>query len=214
MPGTLAAEQVWSASTDLIEALSRIGASPYDLDTFRSTSIYKCATVDRNGHEVSVSRRSAVRAEKDGLRRVVFATRQRGLSRAPEVESRSCRLGRSRFDVNSGFLAFELILDHELRIGEHAVVDFDIAFPPGNASTESALLIRAPIRLFTMEVAFCAEALPISCSRYYRPRASAPAHEVVELHIGPSHTVQNVTLDAKPGIYGMRWQWNDCLGGA
>ncbi|MFF3286893.1 hypothetical protein [Streptomyces sp. NPDC003023] len=208
-PGMLATHQLWDAWTELIDTLSGIGASPQDFSTFTSVATHKRTVVDANRHTASTRRNVTVRAERDGLRRIVLISRQRDLLRAPEVTSTVyCRLGRARCDINSGFQAIELLLEHELGLGEHATIQFEIVYPPGNASTLSRLFVRNPRRQLTHEIIFSAEALPISCVHSYRPQPTAPLTDERELQLGSSHLAQHVAIDPLPGIYGIRWSWD------
>ncbi|MFD1049372.1 XRE family transcriptional regulator, partial [Kibdelosporangium lantanae] len=123
------------------------------------------------------------------------------------VEQRYCRPGRIRTDEASGATVCELMLDQRLAAGERSVVEYTWAFEPGSELTTFHRRFTRSVRQYLLQVEFDGTA-PVNCSPYWQASLEAPRHVESPLWIGASNTAHLVVTDVRPGIVGLRWDWD------
>ncbi|MEU4744507.1 hypothetical protein AB0G02_29175 [Actinosynnema sp. NPDC023658] len=169
-------------------------------------------TFDDDGVLRRVEVRNLVSALVDGVDGCVVYYRDEGEGH-PEVRPvEGCRLGRTRFDDESGFLVAELLFDHRLNRGDVHLVAFDQHFTGTRARPESGdhyfKAFRSPCRGYLLRVAFHPHAVPVRLRSF---RANRWGDEPTEEHALPCHRNQVThvyTPDVAPGIVGVRWEWD------
>lgn len=203
----------WPSGVSLASAL---GSEPTDLAAcdgidldgnarLALVSVHQRATLGADRTERSVRTELVVTSRADGVDRwVSFFRPQTGGGRRPVLRSaHCCRPGRVRRDAVSELVACELRFDYPLRAGETYVFDFEFAYdgePPETNYLQFG--VRAPARQIVLQACFDPAAVPVRCYRY-DGSAGRP-----ELPVGPSSTSHIAVLDARPGVYGMRWEWD------
>ncbi|MFJ3594959.1 MULTISPECIES: hypothetical protein [unclassified Streptomyces] len=207
-PGSLSTRQVWDHPAAFVAVLAMIDATPLDLHAFVPLSAYHAALVDAERCHAGIVRHRTLRATRDGVRRLVVALHEPELRSSPRVtDTQACRPGRQRFDADSGFMAYELLLDRELRAGQCIRVAHTVRFPPGVRSTVADLRVRTSPPELVQEVVFDPSMLPARVLYFHRAKVSASREETNELYPGVSGVVQHVAASPVPGIHGIRWQW-------
>ncbi len=169
-------------------------------------SVHQRAILGPDRTERSVRTELVVTSRADGVDRwVSFFRPQTGGGHQPALRSaHCCRPGRVRRDAESELLAAELRFDYPLRAGETYVFDFEFAYdgtPPETSYLQFG--VRAPTRQIVLQACFDPAAVPVRCYRYAGEAAAGP-----ELPVGPSGTSHIAVLDARPGVYGMCWEWD------
>jgi hypothetical protein len=209
----------WPSGLSLASAL---GAEPTELGScdgidldgnarLALASVHQRSMLTAGRTERSVRTELVVTSRDDGVDRwVSFFRPQSGDGHRPVLRStHCCRPGRVRRDASSELLAVELRFDYPLRAGETYVFDFEFGYdgePPETSYLQFG--IRAPARQLVLQACFDPAAVPVRCYGYHRPRdGSAPAREP-ELPVGPSLTGHIAVLDARPGVYGLCWEWD------
>ncbi|MFE5333983.1 hypothetical protein ACFRCG_47085 [Embleya sp. NPDC056575] len=120
-----------------------------------------------------------------------------------------CRLGRRRVDREHGFAAVELLLDVPLQQDETAVVEYSYAYASSVVSTGYARMVRFPGRTMVLCARFDRRMVPVRCTAGWRPRHDAPAQDHREVRIAATGHACAVFPEVTPGIYGLRWEWDD-----
>ena len=107
------------------------------------------------------------------------------------IDTRNCRPGPHGV----------LLLDHPLALGDTCIVEYEVSHPPAD---HWELVLPSPAWDLVIQVRFHPAADPTRCLGY-RPEAGHRVETPLPLTGGESaHTV---TLDARPGIHGIRWEW-------
>ncbi|MEW9534503.1 hypothetical protein [Microbispora sp. NPDC049125] len=120
-----------------------------------------------------------------------------------------CRLGRSRDDGTGARTLTELIFDHPLGPGETHVAEYSTAFSgPALRADEHLRHLRAPVDQHLVQVRFMGAHLPVRCFHTWSPDASAPPRDAGELRVDAFGTAHLVDTGARPGVRGIRWEWD------
>ncbi|MCQ4084832.1 hypothetical protein NGB36_30770 [Streptomyces sp. RB6PN25] len=120
-----------------------------------------------------------------------------------------CRLGRVRNDPDSGLHAAELLFDARLRVGQAHVFDYEYRGGDGTCGVAEYLyLSRQPLRELVLRVHFKLAALPVRCYHVRRRRHDEEHREIAELQPGAGGAIHLVSLDCRPGIEGLHWEWD------
>jgi hypothetical protein len=120
----------------------------------------------------------------------------------------NCRAGRVRRDLASGLVVAELLFDRVLRIGDTAIIEYEIVDESGARCAEYHRGVRFPTRQFVLQVRFHADALPVRCYWYRQRHIAGPETFREELTLSGYRTVHIVEPDVQPGIVGIRWDWD------
>ncbi|GAA3433640.1 hypothetical protein [Kutzneria kofuensis] len=145
------------------------------------------------------------------LHTVVHAPRQTARTRAV---LRACRDGVDRFapGIDAGARVIDtrncravdgvLLLDNRLSAGETCIVEYEVSRPPAD-HWEQVLTTSAWD--LVIQVRFHPAAAPARCLGY-QETADRVIETPVALTGGQSAHI--VTLDARPGVHGIRWEWH------
>ncbi|MBM7773174.1 transcriptional regulator with XRE-family HTH domain [Actinokineospora baliensis] len=121
------------------------------------------------------------------------------------VDVRFCSRGRVRVDESGRLMVAELLLDRPLRVGEHAVVEYEFAAAPGPPVSFYWRQFLAPVAEYSQQIQFEGTE-PARCTGFRQANPSAP--EVAEpLAVGPSGAASQVGFNLAPGVFGTRWSW-------
>lgn len=175
----------------------------------------KCISYDElfevgaNRCEQSVRARAVFQARADGVDRHV-AIHHNERSALPDIRRcMFCRPGRVRSDVEAGLTAVELLFDRPLAIGETYVLEWEFAYGfQGPTSSYYYRWFRFPVRDYLLQVRFDPTATPARCYHGYQPNISSPYQDLRELRLNSWHTVHLAEQDVRPGIHGIRWEWD------
>jgi transcriptional regulator with XRE-family HTH domain len=161
--------------------------------------------VGADGQQVSKHASLLVRAGAQGAHRIVRATGYERLPAPPRVVPLpGVHLGRSHADPASGLLAYELLLDDQLRPGETGLVEYVTLFPEGVDSPWTSANVAPSARELALEVQFDGRQ-PGVVESFVQPGGAED--EVRAALPGGTGVHQLVVLDPEPGTYGIRWDW-------
>jgi hypothetical protein len=118
-----------------------------------------------------------------------------------------CRLGRVRSDDTTGFLVAEILFDRMLRAGETALVDYRIGMQAGADSEVCDRRFLRPVGDYVLQIDFHPDAVPARCYEFARPTLQEPETALNDLWVGTTASTHIHVRNAKPGIYGVRWEW-------
>ncbi|MFJ5551154.1 hypothetical protein [Streptomyces sp. NPDC093225] len=205
-PRVLETEHLWQEYESLPGLLDAMGSTD---DGLTRLAVHDRYEIDENGAERRLTVTMVLRAEREWVDRLVLISRgddpQREL---PEITGiRNARKGRRRSDPSVPLYVAELLLDRVLTKGETDVIEYTYAFSTTGARTsEVGTGFRAPARLYTLEVQFHPDAVPVRCRRYAGTTAGAmdPAGQV---WISASGRAAFTVEDPGPGFQAMRWEW-------
>ncbi|GGK07442.1 hypothetical protein GCM10010123_41700 [Pilimelia anulata] len=205
---SLPPQRLWPAPEGLNRLYAQLAVPPQD--HLLRVSIHDEYRLGPDRRCRSLRTRLVVLALADRVSRcrVVYWCEEPGADRPVIGRTRYCRPGRLRADPETGFSVAELVLDRVLERGEYATLDYEIVPPPSDAVIDEYVRRHAlPIREYSLSVDFDQAALPARCFKVDRRSADTHADEGEELWLGTSGTAQMVTVDAPPGLAGMRWEW-------
>ncbi|WP_230421021.1 helix-turn-helix domain-containing protein [Actinomadura soli] len=78
----------------------------------------------------------------------------------------------------------------------------------GPEATFDQRWFRFPAHTYLLRVQFEPDTLPTRCHRTWQPNVSAPSADVQELRLSGWHTVRVADLEVRPGVHGIRWEWD------
>ncbi|MEU1072928.1 MULTISPECIES: hypothetical protein [unclassified Streptomyces] len=206
-PQTLDTEHLWQQYKSLPGLLDAMGSTD---DGLARLAVHDRYEIDENGAERRLTVTMVLRAERERVDRLVLISRgddpQRDL---PEIVGiRNARKGRVRSDTSVPLSVAELLLDRVLTKGETDVIEYTYAFSTTGARTsEVGTGFRAPARLYTLEVQFHPDAVPVRCHRYSGTTAGGPMHPAEQVWISASGRAAFTVEDPGPGFQAMRWEW-------
>jgi hypothetical protein len=206
--GTLGFEDMWGPHSGLETVLDDLDATVNaDLEHVsvqgdRRMGPDRCWDGDYN--------RRAVAACTDGVDRfIALKLPDRPNQRPPKLDAvTGCRLGRVRTDPASGVHGAELLFDLPLLAGQAHVFEYRYKAPRLRESAVHYVVgSRHPMRELVLRVHFDPRAIPVRCYHVRRDRHDEPFRDVAEAPVPAGGTVNLVSLDAQPGIEGLRWEW-------
>ena len=207
----LTAEEAWENPSSVTRVLSRLGAVPNDPGDPHALSQRLHLKVDEHGHMRSLAISTMLQARRNGTTRIISVTDDETIDDAPRVvTARGAKVGRFRGDPGTGISAYELLFPNPLEAGQLTLLDYTEYYPRGVDSTDLTIRIHPGAREVVLGVEFARVRLPLECRAFHQKRADAPEKPVDGLVDGLSDggsTVQLVTLDPTPGIYGIRWSF-------
>jgi hypothetical protein len=211
LPGSYGVDVALEISPELVSAFDGI-----DIDNnlrMSAISVDQCTLIAANRTEQLVSSRIAVTSRVDGVDRWVcfFDPKAAGTGYLPTLrDTYACRPARVRTDPARDLLGVELRFDYPLRAGDTYVFGYDIGYAGRSpCCTFSQFGLRMPARQLVLEVRFEAGAVPVRCYRYQhglRKDGTRPAE--AELPLGSSLICHSLLLDVRPGVFGIRWEWD------
>ncbi|MFI0404774.1 multiprotein-bridging factor 1 family protein [Actinomadura sp. 3N508] len=161
----------------------------------------------------------AKRDERSVRTQVVFQARTDGVDRhiavyycendmLPDIRRTSyCRLGRVR--AEGGVTAAELLFEHPLQRGDTYMVEYEFGYSDdGPEATFYQRWFRFPVHTYLLRVQFEPDALPTHFHRTWQPNVSTPSADVRELRLSGWHSVHMADLEVRPGVHGIRWEWD------
>ncbi|MET9543751.1 helix-turn-helix transcriptional regulator [Streptomyces sp. NPDC006627] len=159
--------------------------------------------------ERSVHTRLVFRARTDGVDRHVVVHHNE-LGRLPDVRHGAyCRTGRVRTDPDAGVTAVELLFERPLQRGETYVIEYGFGYREDGPPTDFyQRWFRFPAHAYLLQVQFDPAALPARCYRAWQPNVSTPADHLTELRLSSRHNVHLADTLLRPGIHGIRWEWD------
>ena len=119
-----------------------------------------------------------------------------------------CRTGRVARDKESGAMMGELLLDRTLRVGETAVLRYEVE---DRNNLESEFYYRFGEREgahYVLEVQFHRDAMPVRVSEFRRRRSDDPDDVRRELMMSPDGRVHVVVPSVEHPVIGIAWEWS------
>ncbi|SER26628.1 hypothetical protein SAMN05216188_109222 [Lentzea xinjiangensis] len=201
-------EDMWdSRATDLGEVISRIDRLQPTASTYLTVKDRQVIGPDRR--EVEMHCTGVVQALEDGVDRflAIQLADAADLGVATIEAGAPCRLGRVRSEDATGFLVAEVLFDRVLRAGETALVDYTVRMRPGADSEVCDRRFLRPVGDYVLQIDFHPDAVPARCYRFARPSLHEPETALSDLWIGTTASTHIHVRNSKPGIYGVRWEW-------
>ncbi|WP_410635288.1 XRE family transcriptional regulator [Amycolatopsis sp. cmx-4-83] len=171
-------------------------------------SIHDRMLLDEHGCERALQVRMVAEAAADGVDRLMTYYQADGpLTADPAYHHvRFARLGRVGVDRGTGMVAGELRLDHPLALGEVAVVEYEIRFPPGPPIDHYHRRFTRPVPEYVCQVHF-GPRVPGSVRSFEQRGLGGPEHPGTPLPVGATHVATLALRDVRPGIRGAGWRW-------
>lgn len=206
-PGGLSYRDICEVHTSVDRLLGEI-ENPVD-GQLRWLSCSETVSVGAGRDERSVRTQAVFQARTDGVDRhvAVYYCEHEML---PDIRRTSyCRLGRVRTAPETGVTAAELLFEHPLRSGDTYMVEYEFGYS-GEAPEANFYQrwFRYPAHTYLLRVQFEPAALPTRCHRTWQPNLSTPCADVQDLRLSGWHTVHVADLEVRPGVHGIRWEWD------
>ncbi|WP_083268043.1 hypothetical protein [Lentzea guizhouensis] len=202
-------EDMWdSRATDLGEVMARIDRLQPTASTYLSVRDRQVIGPDRR--EVEMHCTGLIQALEDGVDRflAIQLADATDLGVATIEAGPPCRLGRVRSEESTGFLVAEVLFDRMLRAGETALVDYTVRMKPGADSEVCDRRFLRPVGDYVLQIDFHPDAVPARCYEFTRPSLQEPETALTDLWIGTTASTHIHVRNSKPGIYGVRWEWD------
>lgn len=192
---------------DGADAIVRLEPPPADRLTH--LSVHDDLFLDAQGRESRLRCRIVVRAEVDGVDRLEIIHRADPTDRdAPRITSVTHgRVSDSRIQQDGAFLRADILFDRALLTGETALVEYEVTPEPKDPSTGSERRFTRAATQYVLQVTFDRDAIPARCAEFHRPGLVPDTAVRHDLWIGASAAAHLAALDVRPGIVGMRWEW-------
>lgn len=120
----------------------------------------------------------------------------------------NCRVGRVRRDPGSALVVAELLFDRVLHPGETCVLRYLLTDDGAQVCTDYERGFRFPALQYVLQVFFDQAALPVRCHAFASRAAGEPERETQALTLNAHRSVHLVVDDVRPGVYGIRWEWD------
>ncbi|THA24847.1 hypothetical protein E4198_09000 [Streptomyces sp. RKND-216] len=205
---SLAPTRLWQGYQSLSGLLHDVGNTD---DGLSRVAVHERFEIDAQGAESRWTACLVLRAERDDVDRCVVISRgdEPGRPLPDLVDVRNARPGRVRSDPDVPITVTELLLDRVLSKGETAVVEYTTAYPTsGRATDECGRGFRTPAALYTLEVTFHPDRVPVRCYRCAGTAATGSLPVVGPVWISPRGRAHMVVQDAAPGFHSLRWEWD------
>lgn len=196
-------------SLDLMElpAEQRESLAETVMDGHEFVELTSHVTVDVDGARriERAIHRSLVRAVVDGADRIpLFLRLERPSDRSALFRARAGGRIVDGVDVAPDFYVGAFVLERALRLGETALVEYEMAVPEADGFhlfEQHAVRRTNEILIW---VRFAPDALPRRVEAY---RVKDDVEEVVPIVLDGASTAHHVTRSFGPGTMGIRWQW-------
>ncbi|MEU6485322.1 hypothetical protein [Streptomyces sp. NPDC046887] len=153
-----------------------------------------------------------VRAERNGVDRFVMIHQGENGCEPDRMTPRAgdnCRVGRSRWDADSGVLVTELLFDTRLCVGDTHVFGFAVRDGTGEESNEWFQCFPETGGQYVLQVRFDPAALPVRCHRFTQGPLGTTRRCLEQLTLNRQHgTVHIVDTRIRPGTVGIVWDWS------
>ncbi|MEV6521446.1 hypothetical protein AB0M43_05785 [Longispora sp. NPDC051575] len=196
-------DYLWPSGAPVMAQLDAEPRGRFDL-----VSTHEVLTVAADRSEHSVRCRPVLRSLRDRADRCLVFHQAEDPDQAPPdiVDTRSCAVGRTRYDPELRLLAVELLFDRTLAEGEDTVIEYEYRFAPGKPMDYFHTRLHSATREYVLQTRFLGDA-PARCRSYRRSSLAGPDQDSRPLSIGTSNTAVLVERDVSPGLCGMRWEW-------
>lgn len=204
----LKTERLWREFESLPDLLAELDSTDDGLLRVAAHDHYE---LDARGAGARLTTRLTLKATRDGVDRCVVVLHGEDPDAAlPEfADVRNARLGRLRSDRSVPLMVAELFLDRTLSEGGTTLIEYTLRFPEnGRRAEECGRGFLSPALLYTLEVAFHPDAVPVRCWRSYRVAAAwqpVSAEPVWISAVGRAHTVFE---NPGPGFQALHWEWH------
>ncbi|MFI0374040.1 hypothetical protein ACH35V_39795 [Actinomadura sp. 1N219] len=201
-------DRTWARPEGVLRVLAQVGAAPEHLAHLLQRRRSVQERLDAHRQVRTLTMQMVVESRRPQVRRalIVHHFHMAGV-RGPVIEdARGWRAGRVRSDHETGFEVHEMILDRPLAMGERAVVEYTLAYPPGHLEPHSRHRVEPGTRELSVEVTFDRAALPARCRSFFQPSIAHPKVTAEDLWIG-SCTAALIVFDPEPGLHGVDWEW-------
>jgi hypothetical protein len=172
---------------------------------------HECVRIGARRELVAREAHHIVRAHRDGVDRLLAVHHGDPGCSPADIRVRAlenCRLGRIRWDQDTGVLVAELLFGTRLRSGDTFLFRYGIEDGTAGTSREYLRRFDLPGGQYALQVRFDAAALPVRCHRFTQHSPAAPRGGRQELSpTGPHHCVHVVEPRIRPGIVGIAWEW-------
>ncbi|MFG3345727.1 hypothetical protein ACGF1Z_11780 [Streptomyces sp. NPDC048018] len=201
-------EHLWREFVSLPELLAELGSTDDGLVRVAAHDSYE---LDAQGAGARLTTRLTLKAIRDGVDRCVVILRGEDPDGAlPEfADVRNARLGRLRSDRSVPLVVAELFLDRTLSEGGTTLIEYTLRFPDkGRRAEECGRGFHAPALLYTLEVAFHPDAVPVRCRRCASAAVSGEPLSAEPVWISAAGRVHAVFENPGPGFRALRWEWH------
>ncbi|SFQ58995.1 hypothetical protein SAMN05421810_11076 [Amycolatopsis arida] len=119
----------------------------------------------------------------------------------------NCRLGRVRRHPHAPVIAIELLFDRRLRAGETHLFDYQFTIDSAVPSVDYRRGFRYPGDSYVLGIRFAEESIPVRCFAFTQHEPHGGSNVDGELPVTPGRWVHRVARDLRPGVLGVRWEW-------
>ncbi|MFD9292769.1 hypothetical protein ACFWBV_31780 [Streptomyces sp. NPDC060030] len=203
----LETERLWREFGSLPELLAELGSTDDGLLRVAAHDSYE---LDAQGAGIRLTTRLTLKATRDRVDRCVVVLRGEDPDRAlPEFTGvHNARLGRLRSDRSVPLVVAELFLDRTLSEGGTTLVEYTLRFPKnGRRAEECGRGFHAPALLYTLEVAYHPDAVPVRCLRCSSTAVTGIPLSAEPVWISAAGRVHAVFENPGPGFRALRWEW-------
>ncbi|MFF0560784.1 hypothetical protein [Streptomyces sp. NPDC004266] len=204
----LESERLWPEFVSLPGLLAELDSTDDGLLRVAAHDHYE---LDAQGTGARLTTRLTLKAVRDRVDRCVVILHGEDPDAAlPEfTDVRNARLGRLRSDRSVPLVVAELFLDRTLSEGETTLIGYTLRFPEsGRRAEECGRGFNAPALLYTLEVAFHPDAVPVRCRRCSSAVATGDPVSAELVWISASGRAHAVFENPGPGFRALRWEWH------
>ncbi|MEU1229383.1 hypothetical protein [Streptomyces sp. NPDC005828] len=199
---------LWREFVSLPELLAELGSTD---DGLLRVAAHDSYALDAQGTGTRLTTRLTLKATRDGVDRCVVVLRGEDPDRAlPEfADVRNARLGRLRSDRSVPLVVAELFLDRTLSEGGTTLIEYTLRFPEnGRRAEECGRGFPAPALLYTLEVTFHPDAVPVRCRSCFSTAVTGEPVTGEPVWISAAGRVHAVFENPGPGFRSLRWEWS------
>ncbi|MFB7464276.1 hypothetical protein ACFCZ1_12380 [Streptomyces sp. NPDC056224] len=204
----LETERLWREFVSLPELLAELDSTDDGLLRVAAHDGYE---LDARGAGARLTTRLTLKATRERVDRCVVVLRGEDPDRAlPEfVDVHNARLGRLRSDRSVPLMVAELFLDRTLSEGETTLVEYTVRFPEGGRrAQECGRGFHAAALLYTLEVTFHPDAVPVRCRRWFSAAATWEPVSTEPVWISAAGRAHAVFENPGSGFRALRWEWH------
>ncbi|WP_406099823.1 hypothetical protein [Streptomyces sp. NBC_01013] len=204
----LETERLWREFGSLPELLTELDSTDDGLLRVAAHDHYE---LNARGAGARLTTRLTLKATRDGVDRVVLVLRGEDPDSAlPEfADVRNARLGRLRSDRSVPLMVAELFLDRTLAQGGTTLIEYTVLFPEnGRRAKECGRGFLSPALLYTLEVDFHPDAVPVRCWRCFSAGGSWQPVSAEPVWISAASRAHTVFENPGPGFQALHWEWH------
>ncbi|GGV08410.1 hypothetical protein GCM10010275_55920 [Streptomyces litmocidini] len=204
----LETEHLWREFESLPELLAELDSTDDGLLRVAAHDSYE---LDARGAGTRLTTRLVLKATRDRVDRCVVVLRGEDPDTAlPEfTDVRNARLGRLRSDRSVPLMVIELFLDRTLSEGGTTLIEYTLRFPEnGRRAEECGRGFPAPALLYTLEVSFHPDAVPVRCRRCFSAAIAGEPVSAEPVWISAAGRAHAVFENPGPGYQALSWEWH------